>query len=237
MQATGSEHALAAVTDYIEYVYFYFPATSTPSTPEKVNPFAKKPSTLNGYRKLYSKHLKSRLGKIRLFEFQPKDGQALMTRILQEAAPSDHYAKNIKNFLKGVFKWARLNGHFSTANPMLEVKVRGLDPEEDTHAYSLDEIATMMELLPEPARTVVAVAAFTGLRKSELRGLRWADLDLEKGVLQVNRAVWNTVILDKPKTKASKDLLPNFTTFTVGFRHAIANIPTGTFPSNDDVLH
>jgi integrase len=33
----------------------------------------------------------------------------------------------------------------------------------------------MMAILPEPAKTVVGVAAFTGLRKSELRGLKWQD--------------------------------------------------------------
>jgi len=36
----------------------------------------------------------------------------------------------------------------------------------------LDEAADMLDKLPEPARTVCAVAAFIGLARSELKGLK-----------------------------------------------------------------
>ena len=35
----------------------------------------------------------------------------------------------------------------------------------------------MLDKLPEPARTVCAVAAFTGFTRSELKGLKWSDYD------------------------------------------------------------
>ena len=53
--------------------------------------------------------------------------------------------------------------------------------------------------MPEPARTVCAVAAFTGLSRSELRGLKWGDYDGEN--IKVQRKVWNTVA-GAPKTEA-----------------------------------
>ena len=40
------------------------------------------------------------------------------------------------------------------------------------HAYALEEAADMLDKLPEPARTVCAVAAFIGLARSELKGLK-----------------------------------------------------------------
>jgi integrase len=46
-------------------------------------------------------------------------------------------------------------------------------PPGETFAYSLEEIKQMLEVLPEPAATITAVAAFTGVRKSELRGFLW----------------------------------------------------------------
>jgi len=49
--------------------------------------------------------------------------------------------------------------------------------ESNEHAYTLVEVAEMFDKLPEPARTVCAVAAFTGLTRSELRGLKWSDYD------------------------------------------------------------
>ena len=54
----------------------------------------------------------------------------------------------------------------------------------------------MLVILPEPARTVVLCAAFTGLRKSELRGLTWADFD--GATLTVRRSVWSSVV-NEPK--------------------------------------
>ena len=55
-------------------------------------------------------------------------------------------------------------------------------PEGDeTHSYGLREVETMLAVPPEPAATVCAVAAFAGLRRSQLRGLRWEDYDGDQG--------------------------------------------------------
>ena len=75
-----------------------------------------------------------------------------------------------------------------------------------THAYAPEEIVTMMEVLPEPARTVVAAAAFTGLRRSELRGLQWGDIDGNQ--IYVRRTVWNTIVEHLTKTDASRAPVP-----------------------------
>lgn len=79
------------------------------------------------------------------------------------------------------------------------------EPEEDTYAHSLDEINSMLAVLPQPAWTVVQTAAWAGFRKSELRGLRWEDFDGE--TLTVRRSVWNSVT-SEPKTKRSKAPVP-----------------------------
>ena len=66
-------------------------------------------------------------------------------------------------------------------------------------------VQRMLGVLPEPARTIVALAAFTGLRKAEIRGLRWEDY--RDGQLHVTRSMWRTLIND-PKTRASKAPIP-----------------------------
>ncbi len=63
----------------------------------------------------------------------------------------------------------------------------------------------MLSLLPDPAATVVAAAAFTGLRKGELRGLKWEDYS--DGEIRVRRSVWNRHVSD-PKTPSSKAPVP-----------------------------
>lgn len=105
-----------------------------------------------------------------------------------------------------MFAWAIADGAFDGSNPMEETKAGGWSkkssaPEPKTererkiresneHAYTLVEVAEMFDKLPEPARTVCAVAAFTGLTRSELRGLKWSDYDGQ--TISVQRKMWNT---------------------------------------------
>jgi integrase len=74
-----------------------------------------------------------------------------------------------------------------------------------THAYPLEEITQMLNVLPEPAATIVAIAAFTGVRKGELRGLLWENYDGEQ--VLVSQSFWRGHRLD-PKTKQSKAPVP-----------------------------
>jgi integrase len=62
------------------------------------------------------------------------------------------------------------------------------------HAYTLEEVAEMLDKLPEPARTVCAVAAFTGLTRSELRGLKWEGYDGKhsSSTEDLGRPPWST---------------------------------------------
>lgn len=63
----------------------------------------------------------------------------------------------------------------------------------------------MLLYLPQPAYTIVALAAFSGLRRSELAGELWENYDGKE--LQVTRSVWEGHV-DEPKTKRSKAPVP-----------------------------
>ena len=86
------------------------------------------------------------------------------------------------------------NGHGDTET-LRALKKQALSE----HAYTLEEVADMLGKRPEPARTVCATAAFTGLTRSELRGLKWTDYDGQ--TLMVQRKVWEGHI-GAPKTEA-----------------------------------
>jgi integrase len=91
-------------------------------------------------------------------------------------------------------------------NPIQDTSIPSVpEAEQDTYAYSLAEIKSMLAVLPEPARTIVLTAAFTGLRKSELRGLTWGSYNGE--LLSVDRSVWNRTV-SEPKTKRSRSPIP-----------------------------
>jgi integrase len=57
-------------------------------------------------------------------------------------------------------------------------------------------------------RPLIMVAAFSGLRASELRGLRWRDLDLQKGLLHVRQRADRYNAIGSPKSGKSTRRLP-----------------------------
>jgi integrase len=52
------------------------------------------------------------------------------------------------------------------------------------------------------AKLLLMVATFTGLRSSELRGLRWSDVDLKNSELHVRQRADRYGVIGKPKSKA-----------------------------------
>lgn len=140
-----------------------------------------------------------------LRDFRTIHGQNLLSNIARQASPSKNSLKHIKSFLSGIFGEAKRLDILNAVNPMQGTKLPAAPEQEDTYAYALDEIKAMLAGLPEPAWTVIQTAAWTGFRKSELRGLRWEDFDGE--TLSVKRTFWGG-IPGEPKTRRSKAAVP-----------------------------
>jgi integrase len=93
---------------------------------------------------------------------------------------------HIKHLLSGVFKYAAQQGYCNRVNPVEPAEIPAFAPKEkEGHAYTLEEIDQMLRILPEPAATVVATAAYTGLRLGELQGLNWEDYTPPSDVNQI----------------------------------------------------
>lgn len=71
-----------------------------------------------------------------------------------------------------------------------------------------DEIRRMVEHLRGRYRPLIVTAIFTGLRASELRGLRWCDLDLDKGRLHVRQRADRYHAIGMPKSDAGQRSVP-----------------------------
>jgi integrase len=70
------------------------------------------------------------------------------------------------------------------------------------------EVAAILAHAKERWRPLLVTAAFTGLRASELRGLRWGDLDLKKNEIHVRQRADRYNVIGAPKTDASKRVVP-----------------------------
>jgi integrase len=163
-------------------------------------------ATKKQYRDIWEKHLKPRMSKLTLRGFRTVHGEQMLAHIAAQAKLGRSSLRHCKAFLPGSFKQAKRLGILDGLNPIMDVSIpRVPEPEEDTYAYSLAEIKSILGVLPEPARTIVLTAAFTGMRKSELRGLRWNNFHGDQ--LSVERSVWNSTE-SEPKTKRSRSPIP-----------------------------
>ena len=150
-----------------------------------------RPSTLKSYRDIFKNHIEKSVGAIRMRDFHTKNAQHLFDALAEKTPALSHQSLlRVKAFLSAVFTYARQEDVLRGANPMQGVKAEGRRYKPARSAYTLEDIHSMLAKLEEPARTVVAVAAFTGLRASEIRGLRWEDYSGDE--IRVLRSVWRT---------------------------------------------
>jgi integrase len=197
--------------------------TMTADTMQPVNAFITKvyfpgrkddlrASTLVGYKNLYARHLKPRFEGLRLCDFKLHIAQEILNRIARENPHlSSQTMKHLKWFSVSVFNFAAQQGAFNpeAKNPFFHAAIPKTPQHrsEPTRLATLDNVLDMIDALDEPAATVVALAAFSGLRKSEIQGLRWEDL--KGGELHVQRTAWRpTHVVEQTKTEASRGAVP-----------------------------
>jgi integrase len=164
----------------------------------------KRVSTYHGYRNLWKRYLE-RHGQITLRNVRTAEAEQILEMVADENALSSTTLAHVKAFLSGVFRYAKRRGILNSENPVSDVVLPQGKAPGDTHAYSLEEIHQMLNVLPEPAATVVAAAAFTGARKGEIRGFLWENYDDEE--LHISQSFWRGHALE-PKTRSSKAPVP-----------------------------
>jgi integrase len=71
-----------------------------------------------------------------------------------------------------------------------------------------NEIRAIVEHAKPRWRAFLITAAFTGLRASELRGLRWEDVDLKANELHVHQRADRYRVIGKPKSHAGARTVP-----------------------------
>jgi integrase len=183
------------VTEFVERVYL----------PEYVEKNLR-PATRRQYLGVWKRYLKPRMGKLTLRGFRTVHGEQMLSQIAAQSQLDRSSLRHCKAFLSGCFKQAKRLGILDGINPIMDVSIpHAPEAEQDTYAYSLSEIKSMLAVLPEPAHTVVLTAALTGLRHSELRGLVWENFDGKE--LSITRSVWNKTV-SEPKTRKSRAPIP-----------------------------
>ena len=165
----------------------------------------KRPSTAKGYRDIWKHHLKARSAGLWMREIRTCDIQRILDDIAQTGLLSSNSLRHIKSQISGIFSHAKQQGYFDGENPARNTAVPPARQSEETYAYSLEEIGQILALLQEPAATIFAVAAFTGARRGEIRGLMWENY--KDGEIQITRSIWKGHVTE-PKTRKSRGAIP-----------------------------
>jgi len=157
------------------------------------------PSTFDGYRKLWSKHIRPHFGKRKLHEYRSADATQFFEQ-LADRGLGRHSIAHVRSFMSGLFRRAVNTPGLLQSNPIHDA---------ETPHYTREEmIAALNALRGCPQGFVAMLLAFVGLRPAEIMGLMWQDVDTVAGVLHVRRGVWKGIVQegDSGKKKHTRSI-------------------------------
>jgi integrase len=173
----------------------------------RVEADARERSTLDQYRQHVRLHIAPNLGTIKIADLTPKQVEKFRDDLL--ATISRPLARKVLTSLKSILKVANHSqvassitiGRDKRGKRKLEVGVDIPTP---------DEVKRLIAAAADnpKRRALLLTAALTGLRASELRGLRWSDIDLKACELHVRQRASRYCEIGSPKSDSSRRTVP-----------------------------
>jgi integrase len=165
-----------------------------------------KPSTIRSYEQSLAKYVYRDLGGAPLAKIERRDVQRLLDRLMgQELEPMT--VRNAIMPLRTIYRRAVQDGE-AAVNPCEHLRLPAPEGRRERIA-SVEEAANLLAALRESDRAVWATAFYAGLRRGELQGLQWTDVDLSAGLIHVRRA-WDEreARFIEPKSRAGTRDVP-----------------------------
>lgn len=155
-------------------------------------------TTLSGYAYVFESLIRPSFGKKRVVQVKRSNVRAFYISLLEDRGVSVSTVENVHNVLQQVFQYA-VDDDILRKNPcsnvLKELKKSYIDLKSvKREALTLKQEINFLNFLRESPMymhwfPVFFIMANTGLRVGELTGLRWKDVDLENGYIDVNHTL------------------------------------------------
>jgi integrase len=179
----------------------------------------RKPTTLHGYRKALDTYVLPRLGDVALQELRASDLDALYSTLLKTgnrigkglSLTSVHHVHAVINkLLHDAERKALVTRNVARlANAPSLNTARSKGPE--MQVWTPAQLAAFLgSIQGNRNEALFRLLAMTGMRRSEVVGLRWSDVDVRSGSLTVAQAatvVDGAEVVDVPKTRRSRRVI------------------------------
>jgi integrase len=141
-----------------------------------------RPRTVERYESLIRLHVIPTLGDVTLRKLTPQHLASLYADLLERQAPAS--VAQLHAVLFGAFRLAMRWGLIGR-NPAEAVQAPKVQRRE--MAVLTAEQAQALMRADDPLSCLYVLALTTGMRQGELLALRWRDVDLDEGIVRVNR--------------------------------------------------
>jgi integrase len=172
-------------------------------------------ATLAAYRQHLELHIEPLIGQVKLSQLSVPAVRAFEDRLKVDRSPA--MARKVLLSLGAILADAQEHG-LVAQNVVRSLRTRRKDRSGQRRQNgklkvgvdipSPDEIRAIIGELSGPRRPLLLTAIFTGLRASELRGLRWSDIDLKRGEIHVRQRADRYGEVGRPKSEAGERTIP-----------------------------
>lgn len=145
-----------------------------------------KPTTIELYRRLFEKYILPVLGKKKLISLDVGDVERCFNLTKRRSL---HQACAVKKALSSMLSSAK-DRRCILVNPARDLRVRKVKPKE-TVIWNKDQLKIFLNEAKNSSSYYVAYAIMAnyGLRRGEVLGLRWEDVDFSSGCIHIRRQI------------------------------------------------
>ena len=156
---------------------------------ERLKLATKKHTTRHGYQSVLRRHLQPAFGEWKLSDIQEEDVQRFINRKMLDLEWNT--VKNIKWVFSSVFSTAK-KYRYVKHYPVHEVELPPEPVRPVKHLPSAEQLQALIEALDEEEQIMVWLDCITGVRPSELLGLRRRSIDFQRSCVWIVEAVNNS---------------------------------------------